>query len=406
VTILPQPPTTLSIESVTNLQLAIVTIARLALNAAFRIIYPLQPFLSDQFNADLQTVSTLVTIQLLASLVSPLGGTLADTRGERTTMSLGLLLFCVGTLTCALTAGFTAFLTGYALIGLGVSIYQPAATAYLSARTPYSRRGWALGILETSWAGAALLGVAPLMQVVQITRSTMPVYGALCAAGVISLALVRFALPRVVHRKHATERRRIDWSAIRTPTVFAIIAVMAMTMFAYDIYGVAQGQWLREAFQANDGMLGQIFVAAGAAELCGSLLVIFLADRIGKKRAAFGGFICAALFLGALPFATGWGMLLVLLFLFFLAEEFAIVATLPLVSGVAPTARGTVVSLTMTIANIARAVGSVTSSAIFLAFGIGGITWIAAGCMFVAILIGYLYVTETEAQAEFVPAVL
>jgi DHA1 family inner membrane transport protein len=402
VTIASQSVTMPSFEPVTNLQLAIVTIARLALNAAFRIIYPLQPFLSDQFNADLQTVSMLVTIQLLASLVSPLGGTLADTRGERTTMSLGLLLFCIGTLTCALTAGFTSFLAGYALIGLGVSIYQPAATAYLSARTPYSRRGWALGILETSWAGAALLGVAPLMQVVQMTRSTIPVYGILCGAGVISLALVRFALPRVAHRRQTGEERRIDWPAIRTPTVFAMVTVMALMMFAYDIYGVAQGQWLREAFQATDGMLGQIFVAAGAAELCGSLLVIFLADRIGKKRAAFGGFVCAALCLAALPFAPTWTGLLALLFLFFLTEEFAIVAAIPLISGVAPTARGTTVSLTMTIANIARAIGSVTSSAIFLAFGIIGITWVAAVVMLAGILIGVTYIIETEAQAEVV----
>ena len=392
--------TTLSIHTLTHFQLAIVTIARLALNAAFRIIYPLQPFLTDQFQADPVTISTLVTVQLLASLVSPLGGTLADTRGERAIMSVGLMLFCVGTLACAFTTGFPCFLVGNVVIGLGYSLYQPSATAYLSARTPYSRRGWALGILETSWAGAALLGVAPLMQVVQTTHSTMPIYLILFTAGIGSLMLIRYALPKLAYRERTVEEHRIDWSAIRTTTVFAMIVVMALMMFANDTYSVTQGQWLREAFRATDGMLGQTFVAAGAAELCGSIAVIFLVDRIGKKRAAFGGFMCAALCLGALPLATSWNMLLGLLFLFFLAEEFAIVAAIPLISGLAPTARGTVVSLTMTISNITRAVGSIASSAIFVTFGIAGNIWIAAGLMLGGVLIGMVLVSETEAYTE------
>ncbi|MDW8148049.1 MAG: MFS transporter [Roseiflexaceae bacterium] len=148
--------------NLTTAHLAIVTGGRLALVAAFRIIYPLQPFLTNELNVDLRTVSTLITVQLAASMLSPIGGALADTRGERATMSGGLAIFALGTALCALSPSFAAFVIGYALVGLAVALYQPAAQAYLAARTPYARRGWALGTFENvlgaggvAWGGAA-----------------------------------------------------------------------------------------------------------------------------------------------------------------------------------------------------------------------------------------------------------
>src|SRR4029079_11284176 len=120
--------------TLTNGQLAAVTLGRLALNVAYRIIYPLQPLLAQHLQVDLRPVSAWRTVQVLRSIVSPLGGTLADTRGERATMTGGLSLFCFGAALCAISASFGVFLPGYALIGLAVALYQPAAQAYLSKR--------------------------------------------------------------------------------------------------------------------------------------------------------------------------------------------------------------------------------------------------------------------------------
>src|SRR5215210_9579592 len=221
-------PTLGLFPTLTNGQLASVTLGRLALNVAYRIIYPLQPFLALHLHVDLRTVSALVTVQVLASVVSPLGGTLADTRGERATMTGGLSVFCAGAALCALSTGFGAFLAGYALIGLAVALYQPAAQAYLSKRTSYERRGWALGVFETSWAAAALLGVAPLMYLVQLTSSSAAVFWIILAAGACSLALIRFGLPALPHPVEGSgdrgdgARQRIDWRALRTPSVIGV----------------------------------------------------------------------------------------------------------------------------------------------------------------------------------------
>jgi predicted MFS family arabinose efflux permease len=400
VTILTEPLVAPSAAPLTNTQLALVTASRLAITTAFRIIYPLQPFLTQQLHVDLQTVGMLVTVQLLASLLSPLGGVLADMRGERMAMLAGLATFCAGALVCAVSGAFAGFLLGYALIGIGVALFQPSATGYLSARTDYRQRARALGLFETSWAGAALLGVAPLMQVVQATRTTAPVYWILLVVGVLSLVLLVIAVPAVPHALHAPGTRtikRFEWSALRSPSVAGMLAMLALVMFGLDMFVVVQSVWIKQAFGADDGMLGQVFGIAGAAELCGSLSVAWLVDRIGKRRATALGFVAAALCLVAMPFTAGnWLLLLCVTFMYFVAEEFAIVAAIPLMSGVAPRARATVLALGVMINGLGRAIGASASPIVWEWGGIQANTLLAAGATLLAVLICVAFVREVE----------
>jgi MFS transporter, DHA1 family, inner membrane transport protein len=374
-------------DEITNGQLALVTVARLALTTAFRIIYPLLPFLALQLGTDLRSASALVTVQLLASLASPLGGVLADTRGERTTMSAGLGLFCAGALLCALAGSFWGFLGGYALIGLSMALYLPGAQAYISQRTPYSRRAWTLGVFEVSWAAAALIGVAPLMQLVQATGSASPVFWTLFVFGVASLALVRFALPPTARRAEAGGGR-IAWGALRGRSVLAMLAFWFLVMFAYDTFGVVQSAWLKADYGADEARLGQLFGLVGVAELVGSLAVAFLVDRIGKRRSSAIGFALTALCMAALPLAGGsWTLLVPLFFAFYLCIEFAIVATIPLTSGVAPLARGTVMAMAVAINGAGRVTGSLISEPLWSAFGIGANTLLGAAVICGALLL-------------------
>jgi predicted MFS family arabinose efflux permease len=120
-------------------------------------------------------------------------------------------------------------------------------------------------------------------------------------------------------------------------------------------------------------------------------------DRIGKKRAVLGGYCCAALALAALPLTAGsWGLLLVLLFLFFLAEEFAIVASFPLASGIVPAARGTALSLMIMIMSAGRAAGASLSPLVWDQIGAIGITLIGAAVMVVGVVICWRGVSEVE----------
>jgi predicted MFS family arabinose efflux permease len=389
----------------TNGQLASVTLGRLALNVAYRIVYPLQPFLAQHLQVDLRVVSALVTVQVLASIVSPLGGTLADTRGERATMTGGLSLFCVGAVLCALSTGFGGFLAGYALIGLAVALYQPAAQAYLSKRTSYQRRGWALGVFETSWAAAALLGVAPLMYLVQQTGSSAAVFWIILAAGACSLALIRFGLPALPQLADANgdragpARQPLDWRALRTPSVAGVLGLLLLTACAIDMIFVVQGAWSKASFGANDAQLGQVFGMLGVAELIGSLSSTVLVDRVGKKRAVLAGYTLTAAVMLALPLSEGsWLLFLPLYFLFDLFYEFSIVSSFPLVSGVAPSVRGTLMALSVLVIGMGRALGSQLATPLWSSYSMWANGLIGAGLVLAGVLLCWALVRENEAE--------
>ena len=396
-----------ALPTLTNGQLASVTLGRLALNVAYRIVYPLQPFLAQHLQVDLRTISALVTVQVLASIVSPLGGTLADTRGERATMTGGLALFCLGAALCALSASFGGFLAGYAVIGLAVALYQPAAQAYLSKRTSYERRGWALGVFETSWAAAALLGVAPLMYLVQLTGSSAMVFWIILAAGASSLALIRFGRPALPTPDRASgagapsARQRLDWRAVRTRSVAGVLGLLLLTACAVDFIFVVQGAWSKASFGANEAQLGQVFGMLGIAELIGSLGSTVLVDRVGKKRAVLAGYILTAAMMLALPLSEGsWLLFLPLYFLFDLFFEFAIVASFPLASGVAPSVRGTVMALSVLTIGMGRAAGSQLAIPLWSSYGIWANGAIGAGLVLAGVLLGWALVAENEFSVE------
>lgn len=123
------------------------------------MVYPLLGFLATGFAVDLTTASLLITVQVAASLLSPLGGMLSDSIGDRATMIWGGVIFTIGAALCALSAAFIPCLFGYAVIGLAIAVGMPALQSYVSARSRYERRAQMLGVLELSWALSALLGV-------------------------------------------------------------------------------------------------------------------------------------------------------------------------------------------------------------------------------------------------------
>ncbi|GAB4202679.1 MAG: MFS transporter [Roseiflexaceae bacterium] len=379
-------------------QLVLVTLGRLALNIGYRLVYPLLPFLAPRLGVDLATVSILVTVLVGASLASPLGGAFTDLRGERAGMTAGLALLCAGALLCAVSTSFAGFLIGYTLIGLSAPLYQPAAQSYLSARSHYGRRGRVLGVLELSWAASALLGIAPLMLLVQRTGSVAVVFWVLLGVALTTLALLR-TLPPTPRRAPGTDRRRIDWGTLRLPRVLGLLGLVALALCGVDLILVAQSAWLSADFGANEAQIGQVFALMGAAELLGSLGATLLVDRIGKRRAVLGGFLLTALAMALLPLSAGnWLLLVPLLFLFDLTYEFSIVATFPLASGVAPAVRGTVLALVGAAAGSGRTIGSLISEPLRSGFGFGANGLLAATLTLLGVVLCFAFVRETEEE--------
>jgi DHA1 family inner membrane transport protein len=362
------------------IDLIVVTSGRLASTTAFRIVYPLLPFLSSRFDVSLQQVATLVALQTAASLASPIGGTLADRFGERKVMLGGLGIFIVGALICSFTDVFLLFQLGYLLIGLATAFYLPSAQSYLSARSPYEQRGRMLGIFETAWAISAIIGVAPLMYLIDLQNNISWAYAILAGVGVFGFLSV-FQLPEHhVKTSSTTNENGFAWDTVKMPALWLLLLFPFLTLGGNDLFFITQSTWLKDVLGANESMLGNLFVLIGIAELAGSLAVVAFSDRIGKRRSVLTSFMVTSICLLLMPIVdTSWISTVIVLFVFYFMIEYAIVATFPLLSEALPQARGTMMALVSATIGFGRIFSSLSSEWLYTTGQMTLVTAVAAG---------------------------
>ncbi|MEY2844767.1 MAG: hypothetical protein RL076_313 [Chloroflexota bacterium] len=371
-------------------ELMIVTVGRFASTTAFRIIYPLIPFLSDRFDISLQQSASLVAVQTAASLISPVGGRLADRFGERRMMLYAIWAFVIGACCCAVAQDFIWFFAGYLGIGIATAIYVPAGQSYLSARSAYAERARAIGIFEMVWAVSAIIGVAPLMYLINYQQSSDLAYIVLAVLGVAS-ALLLWRLPDTHHDANAT--------ATDTPTPFVFTShvwfLLLFPLLAFggiDLFFVSQSTWLKDQLAADEAMIGALFVLIGIAELLGSSAVVMFADRIGKRRSVVYGFSLTCICLIAMAlFGQSWWSVAIFVFIFYAFIEYSIVASFPLMSETVPYARGTMMALMTAAVGIGRIFSSLGSEWVYLQ---GGLLTVAGVASF-ACIIGLFALTRS-----------
>ena len=341
-------------------RLATIIASRIALNAIFRLAYPLVPFAVIYFGVSIREAAWLVTVQVLTGLTSPIGGWLGDHYGHRRIMALGLAVVFVGVGGAALAESFGALVAALTVAGLGTATYQPAMLAYVSNLTPYRRRGRALGAVELSWSLAGIFAVPPLVALAEWSGDLRLPYAALAGLILLALSLSLLVLPS---EAAPAASRRVERGPLRRillrPELVALLLFLWLAVCGQEVLFIAQPPWLVTAFGATPRQVGDALRVFGIGELVGVALAAALTDRIGVLRAPLLGFAGAILiYLLLPPLATTWTRYLLLFGVFGLLFEFAIVSSFSLASTINPAARGIVMAATATAMQTGRAAGS------------------------------------------------
>lgn len=379
----------------TWLQISSTTLIRTVTNTGFRMVFPFQPILMEGLGISLVTITRMYAGQSLVGIISPFLASLADTRGRRTGMLSGLVLFGLGTLLVSLFPTSLGFLFFLILSMLGKAIFDPSLLAYFGDTIPYQRRGFVLGITETSWSLSFFLGM-PVVGFLMNRVGLLSPFLVLTALSVLSFLVVLVLIPPDSTMENKTKNILVNFGLVlRSRTALAGLGVMLLICTANQLVNVVFGVWLNQSFGLQIAALGGASALIGIAELLGEGGVSAIADRIGTHKAVTYGLITsvfASLFLPLVARSTIGAY--VGLFAFYLTFEFTIVSLIPLMTGVLPEARGTVMALNIASANLGRGLGSWIAAPIFL----GGF-WLnalaAAVVNLLAIfLLSYVVVTE------------
>jgi predicted MFS family arabinose efflux permease len=365
-------------------QVLAATAARMVVNSAHRMIYPFLPAFSRGLGVPVETLTLALSARGALGMTAPLFGALPDRFGRRQAMVIGLAIFIAGLALVWLFPGSPAFFLFLILIVVSKFIFDPALQAYLGDRTPYSRRGLVIAVTELGWSGAALAGF-PLVGVLIARGGWHAPFLPLTLAGVAAAAALWAVIPRDAPAAGGAGAPRAGhWGIIlRRPVVLAALSVGLLISMANEVLNVVYATWLEGAFGLSVAQLGLSTTVIGAAELAGEGLVMFLADRLGKRPAIMLGLATSAAAYLALPYLTG-SLELALggLFFVFIAFEFTIVATIPLMTELVPEARGRVMSANVAFHAGGRMLGALLGGLLFRC----GFAWAGAASMLLSLL--------------------
>lgn len=361
-------------------QIISTTLIRTVTNTGFRMIFPLQPILMKSFGLSLNQITRMFAGQSLVGMIGPFLASIADARGRRSGMLAGMILFTLGTLLIVFIPTPLGFFIFLVLSMLGKSVFDPSLQAFFGDTIPYNRRGFVLGITEISWSLAFFLGV-PVAAFLIDRYGLLSPFILMAALGVLSFLVILILIPiESSPRKNLPGFTANFKLAIKSRSALAGLGVTLLICAANQLVNGVFAVWLNESFSMQIAALGGASAVIGIAELIGEGGVSAFTDRIGARRAVLLGLIASVVSSVLLPFLGGssWGAFLGL-FLFYLAFEFTIVSLIPLMTGVLPEARATVMALNIASANLGRGLGSLLvaplylwgfwSNAIFAGFG-------------------------------------
>ena len=117
-----------------------------------RMVYPFLSTFAAGFGVGLPAISLALTVRALSGFAGPLVAPIADTRGRKIGLLLGLGLYTIGVGLMVIWPVFPVFVLTLILTNIGNLTFIPSMQAYLGDRVPYSQRGLAMAVTEMGWS--------------------------------------------------------------------------------------------------------------------------------------------------------------------------------------------------------------------------------------------------------------
>jgi len=347
-------------------QVSAIIAVRIMLSTTMRMVYPFLPILARGIGVDLKMLTSAITLRSIIGMFSPLFATISDSKGRKTALLLGLVVFALGVGLMTIIPNFLGFTLFLVLTMIGIFIFLPSIQAYFGDIVPYNKRGTILAITEFSWSLSFIIGI-PIIGFLIARSGWKAPFPFLTILALLAIVLIYWMIPadeaKTVHQPTLFHNLR---EVFTSPSALAGIAIAITALAANELVNVTFSTWMENAFSAKIATLSAVSVVIGISEMSGEASVSVLTDRIGKTRSVAIGLILNCLAILLLPF-IGKNLVgaFLGLFLFYLTFEFMIVSCIPIITEAKPKARATMVAGFLAGTSLGRALGAFIAPYLF-----------------------------------------
>ncbi|MGE3326973.1 MAG: MFS transporter [Acidimicrobiia bacterium] len=363
----------------------VLTGARWAANATLRFSGPFIAIIGRGLGVSLGDMGVALSVGELSGVTAPAVGRAVDRQPRRRAMVAGLAMVATAAALAAASPNVAVFAVAFTMICVGKIVFDSAMGAWIADRVAYERRSQITGFTETSWALAMLVAV-PLLGIVTAVSSWRVAFAIMAIVGAQCSWLVHRhiadAPARVAHRSEGRSVKamlRVGWPVY---IGFGVLMTAANCVF------VVFGAWFQDSFGMSTVQVAVTATTLGLAELMASLGSMRFTDRVGKRRSVVFGAAVMAPVGCALGFADHSVVAgIVLIAVYFLAFEYAIVSGIPLIGEIMPTARASSIGLAVGLGTVGRGISAIVATRAYDEWGIVAPGLMAAGCATTVVLL-------------------
>jgi len=354
-----------------------------ALGSDELVISPILLDLSKSLTGPLDLVALSVSVYGLAlGLGAPLLAPIGDRLSRRTVLIMGMVMFVLATVLCAVSNNLIFFLIGRILSGLAAGSFVPSAYAFVGDQVPFEKRGRVMGLVVSSWALSLIIGI-PLGSFINQWLNWRWTFWCLSIAGlIVTVFLFMIRERRIPESKEKNDHRIIASLivGIKTRGVLPLIFATFCNMFGFYGMYTFVGSALRSVFPEGSSIAGKMIMVYGLG-FAASSFTGRIADRVGKKKSLIFSFVTLAIIIFALPYTVrAVALLLILLFLWGAMQSLAVTMLSTLLSECSEAHRGQIMGLYSLATNLAVALGA----------GLMGVLYVHDGYTMVALVCGII----------------
>jgi MFS transporter, DHA2 family, methylenomycin A resistance protein len=251
-----QPPASPGISREGWLCLATVSIGYMLVSWGMAPVSSILPTISAELGIDVSAAGWIMNAYFLLLVGAVLvTGRLGDVIGHRSIFSGGVAVFGLAGVAAGLAGSYEALVVARSIQGVGSAMVFGTSLALVSEVMPTNRRGFAIGILTTSSAVAALAGVT--FSVYAVEQLTW--HWAFYIMGPIALAAFVMGL-RLPRGQTSGSRQQIDWLGAILLFAGLTVGMLSLNHFHEGEQSFREGAYYHVSLHIVAGLILAVFV--------------------------------------------------------------------------------------------------------------------------------------------------
>jgi SHS family lactate transporter-like MFS transporter len=250
-----------------------------------------------EFHKSDREVALSITITLAFRPIGAfLFGLLADRYGRRLPLMIDLVFYSVVEILTGFAHNYTQFLILRALFGIGMGGEWGVGASLAMEKVPARLRGLLSGLLQQGYAFGNLLAALCFFFLFE-RWGWRPLF----FLGGLPALLALFVRTNVKESEVWEEKKQADWPALRRAILsqwkLFLYLTLLMTMMNFASHGTQDmyPTFLQRQWSYSPSQRSLISAISMVGAIAGGLIIGYLSDRFGRRRAIIGALACAIL---------------------------------------------------------------------------------------------------------------